>query len=79
MAQYIGINKQGELIPSQPNSLPATWVTVTPFDEKPLRSVFVCKSCQGVYADAPVGSYDCMPDHHEFDSGVILLDKKPTV
>lgn len=27
------------------------------------REVFVCTNCQGMYADSPVTSCDCMPDH----------------
>lgn len=43
-----------------------------------LRKVYVCRSCECLYGDSPVSSCDCFPDKNEFDSGVLLLDKKNT-
>jgi hypothetical protein len=35
------------------------------------RMAYICKSCEGVYADAPVTQCDCMPDTDEFIEGTI--------
>lgn len=35
------------------------------------RKAFICKSCEGVYADQPVTQCDCMPDKDEFIKGII--------
>lgn len=43
--------------------------------EPEMRKVFVCKACQGVYADAPVSSCDCFPDVNEFDEGFIVMSR----
>ena len=40
-----------------------------------LRKVFICKSCEGIYADEPVTACDCMPSKnhvYEFEHGYIL-------
>jgi hypothetical protein len=40
------------------------------------RKVFICLSCKGVYADAPVTSCDCCPDKNEFLEGYIVIPKR---
>lgn len=36
-----------------------------------LRKVYICKSCEGAYADAPVSRCDCLPEKNEFVEGHI--------
>lgn len=40
-----------------------------------LRKVFICKSCEGIYADDPVTACDCMPSKshvYEFEQSYIV-------
>lgn len=39
-----------------------------------LRKVFICTSCEGIYADEPVTKCDCMPPVTEFEQAHIIPD-----
>lgn len=36
------------------------------------RKVYVCKSCEGVYADVPVSKCDCTDEIPQYYEGIIL-------
>ncbi len=42
-----------------------------PVSQQTVRKAYICKSCDGVYADQPVTHCDCMPDKQEYIEGVI--------
>ena len=44
--------------------------------ETTTRKAFICKSCEGVYADQPVSRCDCMPEKNEFIEGIIIYPKR---
>lgn len=39
------------------------------------RKVFICTSCEGVYADEPTSRCDCMPEVESYDEGYIVMLK----
>lgn len=39
--------------------------------ERRERKAYICKACEGVYADQPVSQCDCMPEVDEFIEGKI--------
>lgn len=41
-------------------------------NHKVKRKAFICKNCEGVYADQPVTQCDCLEGAQEFYEGVIL-------
>lgn len=43
-------------------------------DDLMQRAVYICTSCAGVYADAPVSQCDCMPDKNEFTEAIIYTE-----
>ena len=43
-------------------------------DDLMQRAVYICTSCAGVYADAPVSQCDCLPDKNEFTEARIYTE-----
>jgi len=49
-----------------------------PVDGQLPRRAYICKSCEGVYADAPVSTCDCLPDQNEFiEAWIVAAPTQP--
>ena len=70
-ADYVGVFTAAQVQAMLPAAL------IAPERVNAPRKVYICKSCEGVYADAPVSSCDCMPGKNEFYEGHVIFSTQP--